>query len=140
MGCISGAAAIAADEQFVSRALRFLDQIRSFRDLRVEIEKQLKRLVRRNDCPILKFRGIAHEPLASRANRNWNNSTETRFFFGAGFGNFARRLPYKFLKESVLSFETFDFTLDLLGRRNVAPALLPGGTRWIFAGGTVSGI
>src|SRR5207249_156363 len=52
MGRISGAAAIAADEQFVSSAQRFLDQIRSLRDLRVEIEKRLKRLVRRNDCPL----------------------------------------------------------------------------------------
>ena len=52
MGRISGAAAIAADKQFVSGAQRFLDQIRSLRDLRVEIEKRLKRLVRRNDCPL----------------------------------------------------------------------------------------
>ena len=49
MGRINGAAAIAADEQFVSSAQRFLDQNRSLRDLRVEIEKRLKRLVRRND-------------------------------------------------------------------------------------------
>jgi hypothetical protein len=52
MGRISAAAAIAADEQFVSSAQRFLDQIRSLRDLRIEIEKRLEPLVRRNDCPI----------------------------------------------------------------------------------------
>lgn len=50
MGRISGAAAIAADEQFVSSAQRFLDQIPSLCHLRVEIEKRLKRLVYRNDC------------------------------------------------------------------------------------------
>jgi hypothetical protein len=52
MGRVSGAAAIAADEQFVSSAQRFLDQIRSLRDLRVESEKRLTRRVRRNDCPV----------------------------------------------------------------------------------------
>jgi hypothetical protein len=31
--------AVATDEQFVSSAQRFLDQVRSLRDLRVEIEK-----------------------------------------------------------------------------------------------------
>jgi hypothetical protein len=49
MGCFSGAAVIAADEQFVSSAQNLLDQIRSLREVRVEMEKRLKRLGRRND-------------------------------------------------------------------------------------------
>jgi hypothetical protein len=41
---IGRAAAVSTNEQFVSRAQRLLDQVRSLRKLRVEIKKRLQRL------------------------------------------------------------------------------------------------
>ena len=65
-----------------------------------------------------------------------NQKTTIRSFLGTSPASF-RRIS---LQEISLRCETLDLTFDLLGRRDVAPALLPRGTPWMFAGGTVSGI
>jgi hypothetical protein len=46
---IGRAATISANEQLVPRAQTFLDQVRSLRDLRIQIQKRLERLFRSND-------------------------------------------------------------------------------------------
>jgi hypothetical protein len=49
IGC---AAAVPANEQFVSRAQTLLNQVCGRRYLQVEVEKRLERLFRRSDCGV----------------------------------------------------------------------------------------
>jgi hypothetical protein len=60
MGRVRSAPAIAANEQFVSRAQTLLDQIRGLADLRIKIAKRLQRFSGRGNSVFQNVRWVMH--------------------------------------------------------------------------------